>query len=98
MTKQATIDWFHRVSNSGEIYDSNDPDLLTYQHELMQRLVEYNQTAETPIRLKQRAAILAEIVGNNADTLFIIPPIPDAIKIKYGLTNPQTHSNTKGSL
>ncbi|WP_125769483.1 sugar O-acetyltransferase [Companilactobacillus furfuricola] len=66
---------FKKVTSSGEIYDSADEDFLAYQHKLVQKIFEYNQTPETPHGLKNREKILKEVVGTYGENLYILPPI-----------------------
>ncbi|WP_125707448.1 sugar O-acetyltransferase [Companilactobacillus zhongbaensis] len=66
---------FKKVTSSGEIYDSADEDFLEYQHSLVQKIFEYNQTPETPQGLKDRDKILREVIGTYGDNLYILPPI-----------------------
>lgn len=41
-------------ADSGEIYDSVDDELIEYQHMLVQRLNDFNNTLDTPEGLKRR--------------------------------------------
>lgn len=66
---------FKRMANSGEIYDSVDDEFIAYQHELVQRINEFNNTPETPEGLARRDEILREALGTYGEGLYIIPPI-----------------------
>lgn len=66
---------YHRMLNSGEIYDSVDEEFIAYQHTLVQRLNEFNNTSDTPEGLEERELILKEIVGTYNEGLYIIPPV-----------------------
>ena len=43
-----TDNLYHDMLNSGEMYDSVDDQFIAYQHELVQKLNEFNRTDETP--------------------------------------------------
>lgn len=74
---------FRKLALSGEIYDSVDPDWIEYQHEIVQRLYEFNNTPETSEGLKKRENILRDALGTYGENLYIIPPI----NANCGLTN-----------
>lgn len=75
MISKEKLEQFKKVTSSGEIYDSADADFLEYQHSLVQKIFEYNQTPETADGLKMRDNILQEVVGTHGDNLYILPPI-----------------------
>ncbi len=66
---------YHEMLNSGEIYDSVDEEYIAYQHTLVQRLNEFNNTQDTPEGLEERERLLKEIVGTYSEGLYIIPPV-----------------------
>ena len=66
---------YHEMLNNGEMYYSVDDEFIAYQHELVQRLNEYNRTDETPEGLKERDEILREICGTYGEDLYVIPPV-----------------------
>jgi galactoside O-acetyltransferase len=66
---------YHEMLNNGEMYDSVDDEFIAYQHELVQRLNEFNRTDETPEGLKERDEILKEICGTYGEDLYVIPPV-----------------------
>ena len=74
MTRE-TDSKYHEMLNSGEMYDSVDDEFIAYQHELVQRLNEFNRTDETPEGLAKRERILREITGTYGENLYIIPPV-----------------------
>ena len=63
------------MQNSGEIYDSVDEGFINYQHELVQKINEFNATPETPEGLARRDEILRDVMGTYGEGLYIIPPI-----------------------
>ncbi|MFC6322410.1 sugar O-acetyltransferase [Companilactobacillus baiquanensis] len=75
MISQEKIKQFKKLINSGEIYDSVDEEFIEYQHSLVQRINELNQTSDNPDGLKKRQQILKEVVGTYGDNLYVIPPI-----------------------
>ena len=66
---------YHEMLNSGEMYDSVDEEFIDYQHELVQRLNDFNNTPDTKAGLIEREKILREIMGTYGEGLYIIPPI-----------------------
>lgn len=72
---KAKVEAFRKKATSGEIYDSVDADWIEYQHELVERIYEFNHTPETPEGLKRREEILREALGTYGEGLYIIPPI-----------------------
>ena len=66
---------YHEMLNNGEMYDSVDDEFIAYQHELVQRLNEFNRTDETPAGLKERDEILKEICGTYGEDLYVLPGI-----------------------
>lgn len=66
---------YHEMLNSGEMYDSVDDDFILYQHSLVQKLNEFNNTPDTPEGLKERDNMLKDIMGTYGEGLYIIPPI-----------------------
>lgn len=77
------VETFKKITKSGEIYDSVDEDWIEYQHELVQRVYEFNHTPETPEGLQRREEILRQALGTYGEGLYIIPPI----NANCGLTN-----------
>lgn len=69
------VEAFKEMTKSGEIYDSVDADWIEYQHELVQRVYEFNHTPETPEGLQRREEILCQALGTYGEGLYIIPPI-----------------------
>lgn len=69
------VETFKKITKSGEIYDSVDTDWIEYQHELVQRVYEFNHTPETPEGLQRREEILRQALGTYGEGLYIIPPI-----------------------
>ena len=88
MTKEQMQAW-HDKANSGDIYDSVDEELIDYQHMLVQRLNEFNNTPDTPEGLKRRDEILREAMGTYGEGLYVIPPI----YANFGLTNVHVGKN-----
>lgn len=72
---KAKVEAFRKKATSGEIYDSVDADWIEYQHELVQRIYEFNHTPETPEGLRRREEILREALGTYGEGLYIIPPV-----------------------
>lgn len=66
---------YHTLLNSGELYNSVDDELISYQHFLVQKINDFNNTPETPEGLLEREKILRETVGTYGDGLYIIPPV-----------------------
>lgn len=66
---------FRKKAISGEIYDSMDDNFILWQHEVVQRIADYNSTPETPEGLKNRDDILRKSLGTYGEGLYIIPPI-----------------------
>ncbi|WP_295747192.1 sugar O-acetyltransferase [uncultured Limosilactobacillus sp.] len=89
MISQEKIASFKKLANSGRIYDSVDEEFLNYQHQLVQRIFEFNQTPETPAGLKKRDEILQQSMGTYGEGLYIIPPI----NANSGLTNVHVGKN-----
>ena len=75
MISKEKIEEFRKMQNSGDIYDSVDEEFIAYQHELVERLNEFNRTPETEEGLKKRDEILMEITGTYGEGLYVIPPI-----------------------
>lgn len=75
MVSEKKINDFKKITNSGQLYDSGDPDFFEYQHSLVQKIIEYNRTDETTEGLKQRAEILKRVTGTYGKNLTILPPI-----------------------
>ena len=75
MISKEKIEEFRKMQNSGEIYDSVDEEFIAYQHELVERLNEFNRTPETEEGLKKRDEILMDITGTYGEGLYVIPPI-----------------------
>lgn len=86
---KAKVEAFRKKTLSGEIYDSVDDDWIAYQHEIVQRIYEFNNTPETPDGLQKREAILREALGTYGERLYIIPPI----NANCGLTNVHVGKN-----
>lgn len=75
MISREKIEEYRKMQNSGMLYNSVDDEFLAYQHELVQKLNEFNATPETETGLKERDRILREIMGTYGEGLYIIPPI-----------------------
>lgn len=75
--------------NSGNLYAGIDEELLTYQHELVERLNQFNNTPDTLEGLKKREEILREALGTYGENLYIIPPI----YANWGLKNVHVGKN-----
>lgn len=75
--------------NSGNLYAGVDEELIAYQHELVERLNQFNNTPDTPEGLKKREEILREALGTYSDGLYIIPPI----YANWGLKNVHVGKN-----
>ena len=75
MISKEKIEQFKIMQNSGEIYDCMDEEFINYQHELVQKIYEYNLTPETPDGIKKREEILRSALGTYGENLYIIPPI-----------------------
>ena len=88
MTKEQMQAWQDKA-NSGDIYDSVDEELIEYQHMLVQRLNEFNNTPDTPEGLKRRDEILRGAMGTYGEGLYVIPPI----YANFGLTNVHVGKN-----
>ena len=88
MTKEQMQAWQDKA-NSGDIYDSVDEELIEYQHMLVQRLNEFNNTPDTPEGLKRRDEILREAMGTYGEGLYVIPPI----YANFGLANVHVGKN-----
>ncbi|MCR5079121.1 MAG: sugar O-acetyltransferase [Bacilli bacterium] len=59
---------------SGELYDSNMPELMALQEEYKMPIYEYNTTFGDPKGMKRRKEILKELFPENGDTAFIEAP------------------------
>lgn len=77
------------ILNSGDLYAGVDEEFIAYQHELVERLNEFNSTPDTPAGLKKRDEILREALGTYGDGLYIIPPI----YANWGLKNVHVGKN-----
>ena len=75
MITRETDNLYHDMLNSGEMYDSVDDQFIAYQHELVQKLNEFNRTDETPEGLAERDRMLRDMVGTYGEDLYIIPPV-----------------------
>lgn len=75
MLKNEKIEQYKKMANSGDIYDSVDNDWLEYQHSLVQKINDFNNTPESDTGLKMREKILKSVVGTYGENLFIIPPV-----------------------
>ena len=75
--------------NSGVLYAGVDEELIAYQHELVERLNQFNNTSDTPQGLKKREEILREALGTYGEGLYIIPPI----YANWGLKNVHVGKN-----
>ena len=75
MISKEKIEQFRKIQNSGELYNCMDDDFINYQHELVQKIYEYNLTPETPDEIKKREEILESALGTYGENLYIIPPI-----------------------
>ncbi len=83
------LDQYKELLNSGALYDSDDRVLLDYQHELVERLNQFNRTPDTPEGLRKRESILREALGTYGEGLYIIPPI----YANWGLKNVHVGKN-----
>ena len=88
MTKEQ-MDAYKAMANSGEIYDSVDDDFIAYQHIIVQRNNDFNNTSDTEEGLKRREEILREAMGTYGENLYVIPPI----YANCGLTNVHVGKN-----
>ncbi|MFC6289315.1 sugar O-acetyltransferase [Levilactobacillus angrenensis] len=75
MISPEKINQFKQLTNSGDIYASMDDEFITYQHTLVQKVLDYNNTAETPAGLQTRERLLRDMVGTYGQNLYVIPPI-----------------------
>lgn len=75
--------------NSGNLYAGIDEELIAYQHELVERLNQFNSTPDTSEGLKKREEILREALGTYGENLYIIPPI----YANWGLKNVHVGKN-----
>ena len=75
MISKEKIEQFRKMQNLGEIYDCMDSDFINYQHELVQKIYEYNHTPETKEGIKKREEILKSALGTYGENLYIIPPV-----------------------
>lgn len=69
------LERLQRLTASGEIYDCTEKEMLSVQHECVERLNRLNLTPDTKEGLEEREAILKEIFGKDGNIPFIIPPI-----------------------
>ena len=88
MTKEQ-MDAYKAMANSGEIYDSVDDDFIAYQHIIVQRINDFNNTSDTEEGLERREEILREAMGTYGENLYVIPPI----HANCGLTNVHVGKN-----
>lgn len=86
---QDKLGLYKDMLNSGELYDYSSEELISYQHELVERLNQFNRTAETPEGLREREAILKEALGTYGEGLCIIPPV----YANWGLKNVHVGKN-----
>ena len=63
---------FKKMTNSGELYDSVDEEFIEYQHMLVQKINEFNNTPDTPEGLKMRDEILKDALGTYGENLYVI--------------------------
>ncbi|NLR09153.1 MULTISPECIES: sugar O-acetyltransferase [Lactobacillaceae] len=75
MISQEKKDQFNQLTHSGEIYASMDDEFIVYQHTLVQKILDFNNTAETPAGLQTREHLLHDMVGTYGKNLYVIPPI-----------------------
>lgn len=75
MLTENKIKKYQKIINSGNIYDSVDYEFIKYQHLLVQKIQDFNNTPETDTGLKMRREILKAVTGTYGENLFIIPPI-----------------------
>ena len=68
---QKKLNRINDLLNSGDLYAGVDDELITYQHELVERLNQFNSTPDTPEGLKKREEILREALGTYGDGLYI---------------------------
>jgi galactoside O-acetyltransferase len=88
MTKEQ-MEAYKKMANSGGIYDSVDDDFIAYQHIIVQRINDFNNTPDTEDGLKRREEILREAMGTYGENLYVIPPI----YANCGLTNVHVGKN-----
>ncbi len=74
---------FHQLVNSGNLYDCNDSNLLSYQFGLMAKLREFNETKEDEEGFKKREKLLKELLGTYSEGLFITPPVYANFGLKH---------------
>lgn len=89
MISEEKIKAFKAMQNSGQIYDSVDEEFIAYQHGLVEKLNQFNRTADTPEGLQQREDMLKEMLGTYNEGLYIIPPI----SANCGLSNVHVGKN-----
>ncbi len=83
------LDEYKPVLNSGELYDCYDPEMLAFQHELVERINRFNATPDTPEGVRERERILREALGTWGEGLFITPPVYSS----WGLRNVHVGKN-----
>ena len=66
---------YRELLNSGELYDSGMPELMSFQHELVERLRAYNVTLETPEGLARRKEMLPHLLGRCGQNVCLTPPV-----------------------
>ena len=86
---QKKFDKMKILLNSGVLYAGVDEELIAYQHELVERMNQFNNTSDTPEGLKKREEILREALGTYGEGLYIIPPI----YANWGLKNVHVGKN-----
>lgn len=89
MITEEKLKEFKETLNNGELYNSMDDELLSYQHSLVQKLNEFNRTDDTPEGLAKRDEMLKEIMGTYNEGLYIIPPV----YANWGLKNVHAGKN-----
>ena len=86
---QDKLEQIRELLNSGKLYAGVDEELIAYQHELVERLNQFNKTPDTPEGLKMRDALLREALGTYGDGLYVVPPI----YANWGLKNVHVGKN-----
>jgi galactoside O-acetyltransferase len=80
---------YHELLNSGELYDSGLEELMSFQHECVERLRQYNATPETPEGLALRREMLPALLGSCGENVCLTPPV----QANWGLHHVHVGSN-----
>ena len=83
------LDKIKALLNSGDLYAGVDEEFITYQHELVERINQFNRTSDTPEGLERREEILRDALGTYGEGLYIIPPV----YANWGLKNVHVGKN-----